>query len=188
MNDNLVPDVKGKDFNEFWIRNRQPLWVNLDQYMFPGEKIYLRVQQFKIIQSDARVISADTFWEQLQKAIIEYTIKTLTPFNNNDPDAIYPFNIIFHAKDNNIVQEECSDPEQSSLYVNIELLKITNLQQLQTTAKKFSGALFDQLQTYLKFKNLSPFNCLLDFVITVILVEPLVPNYKVVINLASDMK
>lgn len=188
LNDNLVPDVKGKDFNEYWIQNRQPIQVNLDQYMFPGDKIYIRVQQFKIIQSDARVIASDTFWENLQKTIIEYTIKTLLPFNNNDSDAIYPFNMIFHAKDSNIVEEEGSDPDQSSLYVNVELLKITNFQQLQTTAKKFSCALFKQLQTYLKFKNLSPFNCLLDFVITVILVEALIPNYNVVINLAPDMK
>lgn len=188
LNDNLVPDVKGKEFNNYWIQNRTPLQVDTDQYMLPGDKIYLRVQQFKIIQLDVRVIPNDSFWEELQKTITEYTIKTLVPFNDNDPEAIYPFNIIFHGRDNNILEGECLEKKQSSLYVNCELLKITNLQQLQNTARKFSNALFIQLQSYLNFKHLSPFNCLLDFAITVFLVETLVPDCNVVINLATDMK
>ena len=182
-----MPDIKGKEFNDYWIQNRTPLQVDTDQYMLPGDKIFLRVQQFKIFQLDVRVISTDSFWEELQTAINEYTMKTLVPFNDDDPEAIYPFNIIFHAKDNNIA-EECLNKKQSSLYVNCELLKITNLQQLQNTAKKFSNALFNQLQNYLKFRNLSPFNCLLDFEITVFLIETLVPHHNIVINLASDMK
>jgi hypothetical protein len=189
LNDNLVPDVKGKEFNEYWIQNRTPLEVDTDQYMLPGDKIFLRVQQFKIIQLDVRIIQCDTFWEELQKSINEYTIKTLLKFND-DAESLYPFNIIFHAKDNNISEEEEEEEKkgQSTVYVNVELIKITNLQQLQNTTRKFSNALFNQLQNYLKLRNLSPFNCLLDFVITVFLVETLVPNGSVVINLATHMK